>query len=399
MNQQAESPTPPHRRVSGILRDRLIWMGMALLVVLALTLAILPRESNPAPTAPAITGAATPTGAAPSNTAVAASSLELATPAPLSTTGSGTKPQVGTNATAPPTPAYTSVTTSPASVQTRTSTPPVASSLPLAGSDLGTWRITQDGNTTYQLPEGASEGEALGQLTHASNAPISVQIASSGDDCGLALGDAQRFVLLRLRSDGQSEVDVLLDEWQGDNFTTPPPTSPLTVKNAASGTWHTVTLAQTGTTITYTVDGQSGTVATDLPPGSGAYLYAGGSGCEYRTTPTIGGLAMQDSPKRTRNPWRWFEAGIYGGVPQRLSGSQKLKMLLITCALGVILGIFMITSGAAGFILSEGMKQAGYQSGAAPASAPTDDTAPQSGITVTISPIPQRGGWVTPIAP
>jgi hypothetical protein len=303
VNQPANQNNHPPRPQPKQIPPELAWLGWVLILAAFAALMVLGGNPTPPPPASLDRMPATVAGQPSATATMPAAAVRLATPPPPPTAVVG-QPGAATTTTGGPRATVTSVATgriAPTKAAPPTNAPasgavtPIAPSanpnklvmgvaIPMAQSDPGSWQVSQDGSTTYQLPEGAAEGEALGQLA-TSGVNLSVQLASTGEDCGVAVGSPQNFTLLRLRPTGQSELDVLLDQWQGDNYTTPPPATTLIIKNDAASKWHTLTLTMNSGQLTYTVDGRAGTAAASPPPGSSAYLYAGGGGCEYRPAP------------------------------------------------------------------------------------------------------------------
>lgn len=155
-----------------------------------------------------------------------------------------------------------------------------AAAFPLAQSAPGVWQGDPSGVTSYVLPEGAEEGEALGELSASGQATVKVQ--SGGEDCGLAIGSATDFILLRLRPDGGGGADVLVDHWQGDNFTTPPPSDLLHLSSSPADGWYLMQVSSADSSINYRIGDQSASLSSETQGTAQIYLYAGGSGCRYR---------------------------------------------------------------------------------------------------------------------
>ncbi|PZS03772.1 MAG: hypothetical protein DLM69_02610, partial [Candidatus Chloroheliales bacterium] len=245
MNRQANQKTKqPRHPLGAVTVSELAWLGCAF--ILAAFAALMALGGNGSPASPASLERMPATVAWPPSPAAATATtaaFRLASPLPPPTAAAAaTNPQPGATtptggqgatmseaATGQELPANTMVPTPPTAaiaVATPTSIPanPQAlvqgAAIPLAESDPGTWQGGADGSATYQLPEGAAEGEALGQIATV-GASLNLQIASVyGEDCGAAMGNPQSFILVRLRPAGQGELNVLLDRWQGANYTT-----------------------------------------------------------------------------------------------------------------------------------------------------------------------------------
>lgn len=99
--------------------------------------------------------------------------------------------------------------------------------------------------------------------------------------------------------------------------------------------------------------------------------------------------------------WTWFETKMYGRPLRPRRRGERLKLLLISMALGLILGVTLFASGLSQSFLASGLRQAGYdpsslfQNAAGhPATQLPASTPPPT------TPLPVHGGgWVTPAAP
>jgi hypothetical protein len=310
-HQNSNPPTPPESGIPTLARSWKIpaLFATTLVIVVGIIAALALTGNNSGNARPSVSMvSATPTPTAtptplppPSPTLLHIAAAPTVAAAPTATSPAAadqptaTSPTADNQPTANNQPAATSQpSASPETSIAPTPPTPLAANPPmvqgvaiaLAQSDPGTWQATTSGTTTYLLPEGAEEGEALGQAHTVAGTSFSAQIATSGDDCGIAVGSSPRdFILLRLRPAGQHETDVLLDQWQGDNYTTPPPITPLIITSSGIGNWHNVTLNWTDGQLQYTIDQQSNATTLPVAAGATAYLYAGGSGCQYRPTP------------------------------------------------------------------------------------------------------------------
>ncbi len=99
--------------------------------------------------------------------------------------------------------------------------------------------------------------------------------------------------------------------------------------------------------------------------------------------------------------WTWFETKMYGRPLRPRRRGERLKLLLISMALGLILGLTLFASGLSQSFLASGLRQAGYDPSPLYGNAAQPTATPLPAATpMPTTPLPVHGGgWVTPITP
>lgn len=176
-------------------------------------------------------------------------------------------------------------TPSPAAPTATSTSPTVPTAIAVAGGvEGGSW-LAAGGGFTYNLPDGADTGSALGPVTQLPANPASLPITVSvtmtsayGEDCGIAIGDPQSFTLATLRG-GKSATWLQLASWGGEgNFSDVGAGVQLATPYIA--TPHQLALTSSADGLSVTFDGHDGG-HTPPPAGRTVMLYAAGNGCNF----------------------------------------------------------------------------------------------------------------------
>jgi len=152
----------------------------------------------------------------------------------------------------------------------------------LAQGPEGSWQV-DSGTASYQLPEGALEGDALGSVaawpsTSDVPAKVSIELTSRwGEPAGLAFGTQERFTLVRLAPAGSDQMLVRLDSWHDDNLY--PGAESYTLARTYAGSSHRLTLDLSGNSLN--VDGNVVPLTLATLDPSHCFLYASGEGISF----------------------------------------------------------------------------------------------------------------------
>lgn len=98
--------------------------------------------------------------------------------------------------------------------------------------------------------------------------------------------------------------------------------------------------------------------------------------------------------------WDWFETLSYGHPLRKREKGERLRLLMVSAVVGLMLGLVLYSSGVSQSFLDIGLRQVVFRTIPAGSIA-----APAAGTPIGAAAAPansaplQGGGWLTPVAP